>query len=187
MANVSRAKSAREARRVAQFGKFRMTNLNLVPLVDTFVALVFFMLLTASSATVPVASGVELPEAKTGKDAIEEVTLGIGSRPAAVTLNGQQIMTVQQAAMAQSNDPGQPLLIPELGAALRQVADSIRQLRNLDATEPVPDLLAIHGDRSMRYDLLSRVMQTARVVGFNRITLQVRRAAPDGAATPQAD
>ena len=82
---------------------------------------------------------------------------------------------------------GQPLVIPELGAALRQVADSIRQLRNLDASAPVPDLLAIHGDRSMRYDLLSRVMQTARVVGFNRITLQVRRAASQGAATPQAD
>jgi biopolymer transport protein ExbD len=184
---VSRARSAREARRVQQFGKFRMTSLNLVPLVDTFVSLVFFMLLTSSSATVPVAAGIELPETTTGKDAIEEVTLGIGSRPAAVTLNGRQIMTVQQAASAESNEPGQPLVIPELSAALRQVADSIRQLRNLEANAPVPDLLAIHGDRSMRYDLLSRVMQSARVAGFNRITLQVRRAAEAGAAAPQAD
>ena len=187
MAQVTRARSHREARRTAQFGKFRMTTLNLVPLVDTFVALVFFMLLTASSATVPVAAGVQLPEVTAGEDAVEEVTLGIGSRPATLTLNGRQIMTVQQAASAPSGDPNQPLLIPQLESALRQAADSIRRMRNLGADEQVRDLLAIHGDRTMRYDLLSRVIQTARVAGFSRITLQVRRSATTAGAGPQAD
>src|SRR5207245_762684 len=39
---VSRAKMAREARRVQQFAKFRNVSLNLVPLVDTLVSVVFF-------------------------------------------------------------------------------------------------------------------------------------------------
>jgi biopolymer transport protein ExbD len=187
MAQMSRARSAREARRVSQFGKFRMTSLNLVPLVDTFVALVFFMLLTATSATVPVASGVQLPEVTTGDDAVEQVTVGIGSRPAQVTLNGQQIMTVQQAALAESPDPSRPLVIPQLEAALRQAADSLRRERNLAPDARVDDLLAVHGDRAMRYDLLARVIQTARAAGFNRITLQVRRSATAASGAPQAD
>ena len=187
MANMTRAKSAREARRVSQFGKFRLTTLNLVPLVDTFVALVFFMLLTASSASVPVAAGVQLPEVTTGDEAIEQVTVGVGSRPAQVTLNGQSIMSVQQAAAARSLDPNRPLVIPQLEAALRQAADSIRQMRNLAADAPVNDLLAVHGDRAMRYDLLARVIQTARAAGFNRITLQVRRSATVAGGAPQAD
>lgn len=187
MAEMTRARSSREARRVAQFGKFRLVQLNLVPLVDTFVALVFFTLLTQSSATIPVAAGVQLPETTSGSEAIEQVTLGIGSSPAAVTLNGRQIMTVQQAALSRSSDPNQPLMIPELHAALRQAADSLKRMRNESADEPLLDMLAIHGDRSMRYDLLSRVMQTARMAGFTRITLQVRRSEGEGIAVQQAD
>ena len=41
--------------------------------------------------------------------------------------------------------------------------------------QPVDAMLAIQGDRSMRYDLLSRIMQTARMAGFRNLSLQVRR------------
>ena len=43
-----RARAARLARRAAQFNKFRLIQLNLVPLVDTFVSVVFFTLVTAT-------------------------------------------------------------------------------------------------------------------------------------------
>jgi len=178
---MTRARSSREARRITQFSKFRLVQLNLVPLVDTFVALVFFTILTQTTATIPVAPGVQLPESAEGNEAREQVTLSIGSRPAQVTLNGRQILTVAQAARAQSTDPNQPLLIPPLHAALSQAADSVRRLRGTAADQAVPDQLAIHGDRTMRYDLLSRIMQTARMSGFTNITLQVQRAA-EGAA-----
>lgn len=184
MAEMTRARSSREARRVSQFGKFRLVQLNLVPLVDTFVALVFFTILTQTTATIPIVPGVQLPESAEGNEARERVTLSIGSRPAEVTLNGQQILTVRQAASAQSNDPNQPLLIPQLHTALSQAADSIRQLRGTEANQPVPDQLAIHGDQTMRYDLLSRIMQTARVAGFTNITLQVQRAAEGAEGIP---
>ena len=44
----NRARAARLARRAAQFNKFRLIQLNLVPLVDTFVSVVFFTLVTAT-------------------------------------------------------------------------------------------------------------------------------------------
>jgi biopolymer transport protein ExbD len=86
-------------------------------------------------------------------------------------------MSTFEAAQAQSNDPAQPLVIPALYAALRAKADSIRTVRALPASQSIDAPLAIQADRTMRYDLLSRVMQTARVAGFRNLTLQVSRVA----------
>ena len=185
MPAASRAAAARESRRASQFAKFRLVQLNLIPLVDVFTALVFFTLLTMTSATVPVAEGVVLPEARVGTEAVEQLTIGIGSRPAQVTLGGRPVMTVQEAATAPSTIPGQPLIIPRLLGLLQQNADSIRQRGNIAANEPVPVQLAIHADRTMRYDLLARVMHTARQAGFRNISLQVLRARDEAAGSAQ--
>jgi biopolymer transport protein ExbD len=169
----NRARAARLARRAAQFNKFRLIQLNLVPLVDTFVSVVFFTLVTATVGELaPVVSGVTLPESRVGKVALQQITLGIGPQ---VTLAGRAVMSTVDAAQARSDDPAQPLMIPPLYAALRAKADSIRTLRALRADQSVDAPLAIQADRSMRYDLLSRVMQTARLAGFRNLTLQVNR------------
>jgi len=171
----NRARAARLARRAAQFNKFRLIQLNLVPLVDTFVSVVFFTLTTATVGELaPVISGVSLPEARVGQPALQQVTLGIGPQ---LTLGGRPVMATLAAAQSRSTDPAQPLVIPPLYAALRAKADSIRSVRNLPANRSVDAPLAIQADRTMRYDLLSRVMQTARVAGFRNLTLQVRKVA----------
>jgi biopolymer transport protein ExbD len=171
----NRARAARLARRVAQFNKFRLIQLNLVPLVDTFVSVVFFTLVTATVGELaPVVRGVTLPDARVGATALQQLTLGIGPQ---VTLGGRPVMTTTEAALARSTDPTQPLLIPPLYAALRAKADSIRALRSMPANQSVDAPLAIQADRTMRYDLLSRVMQTARIAGFRNLTLQVNRVA----------
>jgi biopolymer transport protein ExbD len=170
-----RARAARLARRAAQFNKFRLIQLNLVPLVDTFVSVVFFTLVTATVGELaPVVRGVNLPESRVGQPALQQITLGIGPQ---VTLGGQAVMSTLEAAQAQSDNPAQPLMIPPLYAALRAKADSIRALRRVVGTESVDAPLAIQADRTMRYDLLSRVMQTARLAGFRNLTLQVNRVA----------
>ena len=72
MAEMTRARAAREGRRAAQFAKFRMTELNLVPLVDTFVAIVFFSLLTYTGAAMAMLTAYELslpPTVVTADDA----------------------------------------------------------------------------------------------------------------------
>lgn len=171
-----RARAARMARRAAQFNKFRLIQLNLVPLVDTFVSVVFFTLVTATVGELaPVVRGVNLPDSKVGQPALAQLTLGIGPQ---VTLAGRAVMTTPDAAQARSDDPAQPLLIPPLYAALRVKADSIRAARSMPADKSIDAPLAIQADRTMRYDLLSRVMQTARLAGFHNLTLQVNHT-PD--------
>jgi biopolymer transport protein ExbD len=171
----NRARAARLARRAAQFNKFRLIQLNLVPLVDTFVSVVFFTLVTATVGELaPVVAGVNLPESRVGQPAMHQITLGIGPQ---VTLAGRPVMSTLEAAQARSDDPAQPLVIPLLYAALRAKADSIRALRRIPNGQSVDAPLAIQADRTMRYDLLSRVMQTARIAGFRNLTLQVSHVA----------
>lgn len=182
MATSAKSRSMRESRRRAQFAKFRLNELNLVPLVDTFVAIVFFALTTATvGELVPIMSGVSLPESRVGGPTLQQITIGVGSSPAQITFMGRPLMSVQQAASQPSNDPSQPLVIPALRTALQTTVDSIRRANNLPSDRSIDMPLAIQGDRSMRYDLLSRIMQTARVAGFRKLTLQVRRAGQPGA------
>jgi biopolymer transport protein ExbD len=162
-------------RRAGQFAKFRMTEINLVPLVDTFVSVVFFALTTITVGELaPVAAGVTLPESHVGTYALRQLTLGVGRQ---VTLGDVVVIGTADAAALPSTMPGQPLVIPPLYAALHAKADSMRASGGEPADAPLTAPLAIQGDRTMRYDLLSRIMQTARVAGFTNISLQVRRAA----------
>lgn len=168
---MSRAREARAQRRAAQFAKFRIAELNLIPLVDTFVSIVFFALTTSTVGELsPVVPGVRLPEARVGTPALQQLTLGIGGQ---VTLGGRPIMSTIDAARSHSDNPAQPLLIPQLYTVLRVTADSIRKARKESADSAVVAPLAIQADSSMRFDLLSRMMQTARLAGFKNLSLQV--------------
>lgn len=179
-----RTRAIREARRRSQFQKFRLVQLNLIPLVDTFVAIVFFSLTAATVGDLaPVLQGVSLPQARVGAPAHQELTLGVSSRPAAILFNGRQLMSVNAAAQATSNNPDQPLVVPQLYSALKTAADSIRQASGTSPNESVTTPLAIQGDSTMRYDLLQRILQSARLAGFRQITLQVQRATEQGQAT----
>jgi len=179
-----RMRAIREGRRRSQFQKFRLVQLNLIPLVDTFVAIVFFSLTAATVGDLaPILTGVSLPLAKVGAPAHQELTLGVSSRPAAIVFNGRPLMSVTAAATATSNYPEQPLVVPQLYTALKTVADSIRGANGIGQNESVKTPLAIQGDKTMRYDLLQRLLQTARLAGFRTITLQVQRAAENGQAT----
>jgi biopolymer transport protein ExbD len=170
---MSRGRDARMARRAAQFSKFRLIELNLIPLVDTFVSIVFFALTTATVGELsPVVPGVRLPAASVGQVALSQLSLGIG---ALVTLSGHPLMSTVDAARARSNDPRQPLVIPPLLTALKASSDSIRRVKSTPRDSSLDTPLAIQGDSSMHYDLLARVMQTARMAGFKNISLQVNR------------
>jgi biopolymer transport protein ExbD len=177
MSGSSRAKAARESRRAAQFGKFKNTELNLIPLVDTFVSIVFFALTTATVGELaPIVPGVTLPVTTVGVPSMQELTVGIGRD---ISVAGARVMSSAEAAAAQSNKPNEPLVIPQLLAVLEQRADSIRQSTGEPAGQSVKTPIAIQGDKTMRYDLLSRVMHTARWAGFRNVTLQVQREGDD--------
>lgn len=177
---MSRAREERKLRRARQFAKFRVQQLNLVPLVDTFVSIVFFALTTTTVGELaPIVPGVTLPQASVGLNALSQLTIGIGG---SVTVANRTVMTTAEAASTASDDPAQPLKIPALYAELKQMADSLRGAHGLSPTQDLDMPLAIQGDKTMRFDLLSRFMQTARLAGFRRISLQVQRVAPTSGA-----
>jgi len=181
---MSRGKDARSERRAAQFAKFRITELNLVPLVDTFVSIVFFALTSATVGELaPVVAGVRLPDASVGAPALQQLTLGVGRD---ITLSGTLVMGTVEAAQSVSNDPSQPLLIPRLYASLKQAADSIKTAHGIAADQPADATIAIQADKSMRYDLLARMMQTLRMAGFKNISLHVNRTGTEAAAAADA-
>jgi len=169
----NRTRDLRAARRAQLFGKFRVTQLNLVPLVDTFVSIVFFTLTTTTVGELaPIVPGVTLPMTTVGTPALSQLTLGVGST---VTLANRPIMSTLDAAVEPSNDPRFPLKVPTLYRAMRTLADSLRKAKGLDAEGDLKVALAIQGDKTMRYDLLSRFMATARLAGFSHLSLQVQR------------
>ncbi len=171
----NRTRDSRAARRAQQFSKFKVSQLNLVPLVDTFVSIVFFSLTTATVGELaPVVPGVTLPETTVGTPALAQLTLGIG---ATVTLANRPIMSTLDAAAELSNDPRYPLKVPTLYRAMKTLADSLRQARGVSKDADLKVALAIQGDRTMRYDLLSRFMATARLAGFTYLSLEVQRVA----------
>ncbi len=180
---VSRATVARESRRAQQFAKFKLVELNLVPLVDTFVSIVCFSLTTATVGELtPVVAGVTLPVASVGANALQQITLGIGPQ---VTLAGKPVMSLREAAAAQSNVKGEPLIIPQLYTVLKAKSDSIRAEKNTAQDQSIDTPLAVQGDKTVRYDLLSRVMHTAQWAGFKNISLQVERAGGNEPARTQ--
>jgi biopolymer transport protein ExbD len=171
---MSRGREMRAQRRAAQFAKFRMTELNLVPLVDTMVAIVFFALVTQTVGEMTqIVPGVTLPESRIGAVTHQQLTLGITRT--SVTLGGKTIMGTGQAAAAQSNIEGQPLVIPQLYRALKATADSIKATGRMRDSASIQSPLAIQGDRDVRYNLMSRIIQSARYAGFRNVTLQVTK------------
>ena len=74
-------------------------------------------------------------------------------------------------------------MVPQLYAVLKTAADSIRGANGTNQNESITTPLAIQGDKTMRYDLLQRLLQTARLAGFRNVTLQVQRATEQGQAT----
>lgn len=173
---MSRAREERQRRRSRVFAKFGVQQLNLVPLVDTFVSIVFFALTTTTVGELaPVVPGVSLPAASVGNAALSQFTIGIGAN---VTVANRTLMRTAQAAASVSDDARQPLKIPLLYTELRRLADSIRAERHLASGDELKYPVAIQGDRTMRYDLLSRFMQTARLAGFRQLSLQVERRSP---------
>jgi biopolymer transport protein ExbD len=119
--------------------------LNLVPLIDVLVMLVFFAFVTMqfrTSATL----NITLPKVETaGKNEFKgPVTIGI-SPDGRLSFNGQ----------AASED---------------QLAALLRQVRDLDKDTPV----LIRADESTPLKTLTMVMDTCRKTGLNRFSLQSR-------------
>lgn len=119
--------------------------LNLVPLIDVLVILVFFAFVAMqfrSSATL----NITLPKVETaGKNEFQgPVTIGI-SAAGVLSFNGKE-------------------------ATEEQLAELLRQVRDLDKDAPI----LIRADETTPLKTLTLVMDTCRKLGLNRFSLQSR-------------
>ncbi len=123
----------------------RRVEMNLLPLIDVLVMLIFFAFVTMQFRAVT-ALNLEMPDIKTaGKNEIKD--------PLSITIDREGKLTV--------ND--QPATDAELAVVVRRVAANSRD---------VPVLLKV--DENTPVKEMTRVMDACRGVGLNKIRLQSR-------------
>jgi biopolymer transport protein ExbD len=170
-------KKSLRARRMARNHK-RMKSvvaLNLVPIIDIFTMLLFFLMVNSGSVEVLEADKtITLPVSSVEKP--PEETLVVKVNATEITVQGRRVATVSIVMAADSDD------IPGLRQEL-----AVWSQRNLGMTEEEKERghsVTIMGDQKIPYRLLKRVMATCAQADFRDIALAVN--AEDSAAAAPA-
>ncbi|MDN5872996.1 MAG: biopolymer transporter ExbD [Sinobacteraceae bacterium] len=161
----------RSKRSLRRLGKREVVVLNIVPMVDMFTALVFFLLLiTSSVVTMRNPSSLTLPNSVSMTPPLETPVLMITSSE--ILLQGQPVMTVNDAKASKSEVLAplrtQLLAVPLRTAAVHSPAASADQ-----KTKSSRGKINIMADKSTPYSLLKKVMTTCGDVRFTDISLSV--------------
>lgn len=169
-------KKSLRAKRMARNHR-RMKNvvaLNLVPIIDIFTMLLFFLMVNSGSVEVLEADNtIKLPVSSVEKQ--PEETLVVKVNASDVIVQGRKVASVS-VVMASENDD-----IPGLRQELAVWAE-----RNLGMTEEEKERghsVTIMGDRKIPYRLLKRVMATCAQADFRDISLAVDSGAASKAPT----
>jgi biopolymer transport protein ExbD len=159
--------------------------LNLVPLIDIFTVLVFFLLANFGDVTLlSEAKNLELPQSVSEQKAAESLVVVV-SRDM-IMVAGQPVVTLSTL------QPSEDLIIPELRSALQQQAAAratpaaaAEAGAEMAGTQAQPLKLTILGDKGTPYTLLKRVMATCTDAGISEIALAVTpRGTGDIGAAP---
>ena len=147
--------------------------LNLVSMIDIFTTLVFFLLLTSTSVqTLRSPRSLELPSSLTSQPPNDTPVLMITSQ--AITLQGQPVMTVEQAEQTAGD------VLPQLKSQLLLVP--MAQMQGQAADALTRGEINIMADKDIPYSLLKKVMVTAGEAQFARIALSVDHRSSKAAA-----
>ena len=150
-----------------------VVSLNLVPMIDVFMVLVFFLLVTTSSIdnmrsprelTLPTSLSLDQPN-----DApIIMVT------KQAVLIQGVQVMTLDEAIAAPVDKP-----LPQLRAELLKV--TLMTVQGTDTTGTTTrGEINVMADRDIPYTVLKKVLATCGELKFARIAISVAHAGKRG-------
>ena len=171
---MSRAREMRAQRRAAQFAKFRITELNLVPLVDILTSIVFFSLLTYQGAAMVALTSFDLalppvvvntPE-QASKVKSEQDVLNL---LLAVRVDNTK-MTVEHSGGGgfRSEIPGLgPASLDQLQTLMTQIAAQYPQNH---------DVLVIPSD-DVSYDNVIHVLERLKLARYSGISLGTRARA----------
>lgn len=163
-------------------------NLNLTPMIDMFVMMVIFLLMTfsASGEILMIQKDVKLPDA-TQFTALEQanviaVTSPEGdARGGVVTLDGRDVATVRELAESESPD----WKIPRLTEELETFKHNCKLLHPDDA-DTVCTFVIIQADKKVEFKVMKKIMYSAGLAGYSNINFAVKERGGGGGAPPPA-
>ena len=138
--------------------------LNMVSLMDIFTILVFFLLVNATSAEVlPSPKNIVLPEASSEQSPVRNIVIAVDE---VIRLQGQPVLSAKNAL------GNNRTVVPELIVALREIADTDRQLVDRQS-------VTIMGDKAIPYALLKKIMLSCAAAEFGNISFAVNQRLPE--------
>ena len=141
--------------------KDRIASLNMVSLMDIFTILVFFLLVNATSAEVlPTPKNITLPSASS--EQLPRKNLVITINDSDILLHGTPVARVDEVMASERKT------IETLFLALQAKAETVTDLTDTQG-------VTIMADKTVPYDLVKKVMLTARGANFSNISFAVNQ------------
>jgi biopolymer transport protein ExbD len=166
--------------------KGMMFALNLVPMIDMFVILVVFLLITfsATGEILMQQDDIQLPKAYSGRTLERYPMIGISAN--VVVFEGTEVM--KSGAVTEKNYPD--LKLPELSKVLKAAhdtyqsnhpmpADPEKAKRWLEESKQV----IIQADENVPFEVIRLVMTTAAIEGYSAINFAIQKKARAQAET----
>jgi len=151
----------------------RSVALNMISLMDIFTILVFFLLVSSSSAVqeLPNAKQIQLPESVAEQLPRENVVIVVNGQD--IVVQGRKVATVSEVLNSGGNE------IEALKGELQRLSAQKLVLAG-DAGKPLPGEVTIMGDKQIPFNLLKKIMLTCTKANYTNISLAVMRRTEKG-------
>jgi biopolymer transport protein ExbD len=149
--------------------------LNLVPLIDCFVLLIFFLLINYSSNVEILNSdkSIKLPMSVSENKPGETIVVSVSGTE--IIVAGQRVGSIDELMASPSSR------FAPLEAELKALASQAAPLTEEEKAEGRP--ITIMGDRAIPYEQLKKIMATCVAADYRKIALAVSQKGPDTTAT----
>ena len=149
--------------------------LNLVPLIDCFVLLIFFLLINYSSNVEILNSdkSIKLPMSVSENKPGETLVVSVSGTE--IIVAGQRVGSIDELMASPSSR------FAPLEAELKALASQAAPLTEEEKAEGRP--ITIMGDRAIPYEQLKKIMATCVAADYRKIALAVSQKGPDTTAT----
>jgi biopolymer transport protein ExbD len=159
-------------------------SLNLTPMIDMFVMMVIFLLMTfsASGEIIMVQKDLKLPDATQFSQLEQAKVIAITSpegdpRGGVVTLDGREVATVRELAESESPD----WKIPRLSEGLEETKHTCK-LMHPDDADVTCSFVIVQCDKKIEFKVLKKIMYSAGLAGYTNINFAIKERGGGGEA-----
>jgi biopolymer transport protein ExbD len=174
--------SPRLKKAVGHGKKATYASLNLTPMIDMFVMMIIFLLMTfsASGEIIMVQKDIKLPDATQFTQLEQAEVIAITSpegdpRGGVVTLSGRDVATVRELVESESPD----WKIPRLTEELETFKHNCKLLHPDDA-EQMCTFVIVQSDKKVEFKALKKIMYSAGLAGYSNINFAIKERGGGG-------